>query len=187
MKLKAKLIYLIASICLVIAIISIGVLAASKATVTLGGTVSFTATDVFCEVTGSFQNVSGTAPVLSKLEFNASSQQPDQSTWANNPINFDNDATDIVLTITIKNKSNERDLIVKMVDNISEEDAVEDLGKDVKFDGQPYTFGEEHKIGINGEKTFTITFSYTNLDYGLDDAPYNYTITLLDESLRPNL
>ena len=180
MKLKVKLISTIASFCLILAIICVGVWAASTGTVRIGGTVSFNATDIFCDVTGSFANVEGEAPILTKLEFNAANDSPDQSSWANNPINFNKTATPIVLTITIFNRSTERELLVTMVDNIEEKDAVEDLGKSVTFGGSEYAFGSQKKIGVNTTLSFEITFTYTNVDFGLKDAPYNYTINLLN-------
>lgn len=179
MRLKAKLISLIASFCLVIAIVSIGVWAAGSGTVTIGGTVSFNATDVFCDVTGSFANVQGTAPAPEKLSWSASSEPTDFSSWKNMAINYDEDATPIVFTITIKNNSDERFIKVKLTDTA---DTTKNLTKTVKFDGQLYTLGEEVKVLKSETKSFEITFTYSEPDLSFSDAPWGYSLSLVDEN-----
>ena len=112
---KAKLVSTIAAFCLVLALMVVGVLAASSVTVNLGGSLSFTASDVDATVkvvaTGCAEaaTVNGTGDYTKT--FNADSEE---NSWTKDDIDLtfsDKDAP-IVITITVTNNSDERALKV---------------------------------------------------------------------------
>ncbi len=183
MSLKAKLISTISAMCLVIALVSVGVWAASTATVNLSGTLTFSATDVYCDVSGTFAGMKDTAPSLDTLKWDSKSTAANTptsgnvSTWAGNALNFQDDGTAITLTITIKNNSSERAITVSLTDTAT---ATTGLGKAITYGGSAYTSGASQTIAKSGTATFVITFSLSdaNLDTTVTNAPYAYTLTL---------
>ncbi len=115
MSLKAKLVSTVAAFVMVLALMVVGVLAASSATVNLGGSISFTSDHVLAtvsvSVSGSEQDatVNGTGDYTHS--FTSSTTAPD-NTWAKDDIDlsFADQDTDIVITITVVNDSTERAL-----------------------------------------------------------------------------
>ena len=63
MKIKAKLVSTIAAACLVIALLVTGVWAVSTASVTLGGSISFSATNVHATIEGSITGAAETVSI----------------------------------------------------------------------------------------------------------------------------
>ena len=112
MTLKAKLVSTIAAFALVLALLVVGVLAASSATVNMSGSLSFTADDVAATVkvssTGAKQNISAADKTIS---FDSSNDTASQ-TWNDLDLAFSDKNTDIVITIEIKNDSTERAMTV---------------------------------------------------------------------------
>ena len=115
MSLKAKLVSTVAAFVMVLALMVVGVLAASSATVNLGGSISFTSDHVLAtvsvSVSGSEQDatVNGTGDYTHS--FTSSTAAPN-NTWAKDDIDlsFASQDTDIVIKITVKNDSTERAL-----------------------------------------------------------------------------
>ncbi|MBO5021883.1 MAG: hypothetical protein J6C53_00170 [Clostridia bacterium] len=195
MSLKAKLISTISAMCLVIALVSVGVWAASTATVNLSGTLTFSATDVYCDVSGTFAGMKDTAPSLATLKWDSKSTAAntpttgDVSTWAGNALNFKDDGTAITLTITIKNNSTERGIKVKLDDTAA---TTTGLSRTVKYgatvatatntytDASAQTLVKSASTSSKSTLVFVITFALTdaNLDKTLTNAPYAYTLTL---------
>lgn len=116
---KAKLVSTIAAFCLVLALMVVGVLAASSATVNLGGSLSFIASDVDATVTvnatGCSETIDGSSPNYSHT-FDAGSEESD---WTNENIDltFSDKDTDIVITIKVTNNNEERALKVSFTDS----------------------------------------------------------------------
>lgn len=110
---KAKLVSTIAAFCLVLALMVVGVLAATSATVQLGGSLSFTAKDVVATVkvsaTGCTETINGEGDYTKSF-----TSADETAAWTKNDINltFSNKTTDIVITITIKNDAADRALTV---------------------------------------------------------------------------
>lgn len=106
---KAKLVSTIAAFCLVLALMVVGVLAATSATVNLGGTISFTAQDVVATVTAKSTGAATdmTTDTYTKT-FNASTAEDDVANvadWDDISLQFANKTTDIVITVTITNNA----------------------------------------------------------------------------------
>ena len=107
MKLKAKLISTIAAFAMVLCLTIVGVWAAATVTVSVTGTVSYTATDVDATVTGTITGINETDKNFSKT-FNAASTE-NSGAWDLSGITFVKNQ-DVVITLTVKNNSTERPL-----------------------------------------------------------------------------
>lgn len=111
---KAKLVSTIAAFCLVLALMVVGVLAASSATVDLGGSISFTASDVVATVSVSASGSAEDATVNGTGVYTESFDSTDNPTasWTKNDINltFASKDAPIVITIAVQNDSDERAL-----------------------------------------------------------------------------
>ena len=187
MSLKMKLTASVSAFFLVLGLMLMGVFAVEKATVNMGGSISFTATDVYARVTGSIANAQGeyASYTLPKLEFSAENGSPDQSGWSNLNLNFDDQATPIEVTIKVENLSAQNTLRVNLNDTITS--TVANFKKEVKVVGSdvPYINASDITLqpdtgSTDNETTFTITFSVENRNNSVS-ADFNYQINLFDQ------
>lgn len=114
MKLKAKLISTIAAFAMVLCLTIVGVWAAATVSVSVTGTVSYTATDVDATVTGTITGITETGKDFSK-SFNAGSTD-NSGAWDLSGITFVKNQ-DVVITLTVKNNSTERPLEATLANN----------------------------------------------------------------------
>ena len=190
MTLKMKLTALIASFTLVIGLMLMGVFAVNQATVNMGGSINFTATDVYARVTGKIENAQGeyANKELPPIEFSAENDTPDQSEWSGLNLLFDDDATPIEVTITVENLSTQNTLRVNLNDKLSS--TVENFEKVVENDGRAYTNHTDITLQPNGQEndstTFTITMSVTNKNNSLT-ADFDYELNLFDQYYVPQI
>lgn len=110
MSLKAKLISTIAAFCLVISLLFVGVFAANNVSIQMGGQVTFTATDVYGDVTITYSGAANN-PARLYADFDAST--PDGTvTWdEGNPSEQNlvfNQGDPIRVTIAIHNEADDR-------------------------------------------------------------------------------
>ena len=184
MSLKMKLTASISAFFLVVGLMLMGIFAVNQATVNMGGSISFTATDVYARVTGKIENAQGeyANKELPTLEFSAENDTPDQSGWSNLNLLFDDDATPIVIKVTVENLSAQNTLRVNLNDTLSS--TVENLEKVVKNDGEDYTNQTDITLQPNGQEndstTFTITMSVTNKNNSVT-ADFDYELNLFDQ------
>ena len=184
MNLKMKLTASISAFFLVVGLMLIGIMAVNQATVNMGGSISFTATDVYARVTGKIENAQGeyANKELPTLEFSAENDTPDQSGWSNLNLLFDDDATPIVIKVTVENLSAQNTLRVNLNDTLSS--TVGNLEKVVKRDGQEYANQTDITLQPNGQEndstTFTITMSVTNKNNSVT-ANFDYELNLFDQ------
>ena len=191
MSLKMKLTASVSAFFLVLGLMLMGVFAVEKATVNMGGSISFTATDVYARVTGSIANAQGeyANKTLPTLEFSAEDDTPDQSGWSNLNLNFDDQATPIEVTIKVENLSAQNTLRVNLNDTITS--PVENFKKEVEVVGSDVPYENASEITLqpdtgttNNETTFTITFSVENRNNSVS-ADFNYQINLFDQYYVP--
>ena len=184
MSLKMKLTASISAFFLVVGLMLIGIMAVNQATVNMGGSISFTATDVYARVTGKIENAQGeyANKELPTLEFSAENDTPDQSGWSNLNLLFDDDATPIVIKVTVENLSAQNTLRVNLNDTLSS--TVGNLEKVVKNDGEDYTNQTDITLQPNGQEndstTFTITMSVKDKNTSLT-ADFDYELNLEDQ------
>lgn len=114
MKLKAKLISTIAAFAMVLCLTIVGVWAAATVTVSVTGTVSYTATDVDATVTGTITGITESGKNFEKT-FNAASTD-NSGAWDLSGITFVKNQ-DVVITLNVKNNSTERPLQATLANN----------------------------------------------------------------------
>ena len=191
MSIKLKLVSCISAFILVLGIFIFGVLSAEQATVNLGGSISFEATDVYARVTGRVQNAQ-TNPTLETLEFSAYNDTPDQSSWSGLELQFDSRATNITIEVTVENLSMERELTVNLTDMI--ETSTDNLGKSITLDNGAYVSGTNTTVPVatssdsatnTSKVTFLITFDVIDHNSSLPSTDFDYDINLYDENYTP--
>ena len=190
MSIRLKLVSCISAFILVLGIFIFGVLSAQQVTVNLGGSISFDATDVYARVTGRVQNAQDN-PTLETLEFSADNDNPDQSSWSGLQLQFDSQATNITIEVTVENLSIERTLTVNLTDMI--QTSTDNLRKTISLDGGIYLSGANETIPVatsNDENntskvTFVITFDVIDHNSSLPSTDFDYDINLYDESYTP--
>lgn len=114
MKLKAKLISTIAAFAMVLCLTIVGVWAAATVTVSVTGTVSYTATDVDATVTGTITGITESGKNFEKT-FNAASTE-NSGAWDLSGITFVKNQ-DVIITLNVKNNSTERPLQATLANN----------------------------------------------------------------------
>ena len=189
---KAKLITSICAFFLVLALLAAGVWAAKTVNISIGGTVNFTATSVYCNVDGVIKGSKEGTQNLTQLHFEADESESSTLTgsWTPN-LNFvdegDTMGQDITMTITITNLAT-RGLNVTLTDTSSSQDlGIEDqnVGIDIKYgttaeNATTYTSGTTQTItaGTTSSHTtgvFVITFHLATKN---NPATLNYNFTV---------
>ena len=189
MTLKMKLTASISAFFLVVGLMLMGIFAVNQATVNMGGSINFTATDVYARVTGKIENAQGeyADKELPTIEFSAENGTPDQSEWSGLNLLFDDDATPIVITVKVENLAKDRKLTASLTDNTATN---ENLVKDLKQDGVTYTSGTTKDLDAStGEgtstTTYVVTFSIADRNKSLPQMDFDLDIALYDESETP--
>ena len=181
MKLTAS----ISAFFLVVGLMLIGIMAVNQATVNMGGSISFTATDVYARVTGSIANDTS-SPSNLDVTYSAEETTGDPTVWNDLSLAFDSQATPIEVTITVENLSPQNTLRVNLNDTLSS--TIGNLEKVVKNDGEDYTNQTDITLQPNGQEndstTFTITMSVTNKNNSVT-ADFDYELNLEDQYYVP--
>lgn len=183
---KAKLVSTIAAFCLVLALMVVGVLAASSATVDLGGSISFTAKDVVATVSVSASGSAEDATVNGTGVYTESFDSTDNPTasWTKNNINltFASKDAPIVITIAVQNDSDERALTLTAAtlpsvtgDNIN----LKSLQYDMNDADAPKNLTTEAVTVPAGEKVEIImTISITDANASVTGSSWTADFTL---------
>ena len=181
MKLTAS----ISAFVLIIGLMLMGVFAVNQATVNMGGSISFTATDVYAHVTGSIANDTS-SPSNLDVTYSAEETTGDPTVWNDLSLAFDSQATPIEVTITVENLSQQNTLRVNLNDTLSS--TIGNLEKVVKNDGGDYTNQTDITLQPNGQEndstTFTITMSVLDKNTSLT-ADFDYELNLFDQYYVP--
>ena len=103
----------------------------------------------------------------------------DESDWTNLELNFDSDASPILIEITVENLSTDRELQVSLENDIQ----ASGLNISITKDSQPYTAGNTAMLAKStGDGTSTTTFvmslTVANPDENLTDANFNYILNI---------
>ena len=181
MSLKMKLTASISAFFLVVGLMLIGIMAVNQATVNMGGSISFTATDVYAHVTGSIANDTS-SPSNLDVTYSAEETTGDPTVWNDLSLAFDSKATPIEVKITVENLSQQNTLRVNLNDTLSS--TIGNLEKVVKNDGGDYTNQTDITLQPNGQEndstTFTITMSIIDKNTSLT-ADFDYELNLFDQ------
>ena len=186
MSAKVKLISFISAFVLVLGIMIIGVLSAEQVKVNIGGSVSFNATNVYARVSGDISGAGSGNKTFSTLTYSASETTGDESDWTNLALNFDSDASPILIEITVENLSTDRELQVSLENDIQ----ASGLNISITKDSQPYTAGNTAMLPAStgdgsSTTTFTLTLIVANPDQSLTDVNFGYILNMYDESSVP--
>ena len=177
MKLTAS----ISALILVLGFMLMGIVAVNQATVNMGGSISFTATDVYAHITGSIANDTS-SPSNLDVTYSAEETKGDPTVWNDLSLAFDSKATPIEVTITVENLSQQNTLRVNLNDTLSS--TIGNLEKVVKNDGEDYTNQTDITLQPNGQEndstTFTITMLVVDKNTSLT-ANFDYKLTLEDQ------
>lgn len=166
MKLKAKLATTCAAFCLILCLTIVGVWAVTTASIPMGGSVGFTASDVDATISGSFTGISGSQD-LTTLKLDASTTDVESvdgyKTWQGWKLNFANKTQDIVLTITVTNDNTERAIDATFTNNTSAltNMTVSLTGGDAAGSGS-YTSGSKVTIQPGQSVVFKVTLDVTD-------------------------
>ena len=169
MSLKVKLISTISAFILVLSMLFVGVFAAQNVQLNVGGNVSFTASSVYAKITGSYVGTKeqpSTAKELTQIDIDADTtdgavSMPDD--WTSLPLNFDESASPITVTITIQNLAEDRAIAVSLTDNTDITGVnVARAYNSSSFSGN--TTNQTISGGQSGTFTFTLTVSSQNND-----------------------
>jgi hypothetical protein len=162
---------------MVFSMLIVGVFSTSNASVSMGGSLTFTASGVYAKVERKIENAVGVSSSdVETLNFSASDTTSEKS-WAKD-LSFDSNGTSIVMTITVTNLATDRPLYVKLVDNVG---SVANLTKTIQNGTSTYKNKEIEVEENNGTTTFTITFS-VDPNVSLNNATYDFTINLYNEA-----
>ena len=191
MSLKVKLISCISAVVLVIGLMIFGVFSVERASVNLGGTVSFEATNVYCKITGQITGAEESPVTPQELNYSANSEPTEEqlASW-NNDLNFTEDAQAIEIEVTVENLAT-RELIVSVDDlTTSSNNVLRSMTKTVGGASKSYTSGSLYTIPAStGEGSANTSKATFTLKLEVDDpnnsasATYNYRVNLRDESV----
>ena len=165
MSLKVRLISCISAFIIVLSMLFIGVYAAQSVELNVGGSVSFTASSVYADITGSYVGTvehPSTAEDLTPIHITADTTDGAvsmPSDWTNMPLNFDESGSPITVTITIQNLASDRAIAVSLTDNTSI------TGVNVARTYNSSSFSDNtssQTINGGGMGTFTFTLTVTN-------------------------
>ena len=185
MKLKAKLATTCAAFCLILCLTIVGVWAVTTASIPMGGSVGFTASDVDATISGSFTGISGSQD-LTTLKLDASTTDVESvdgyKTWQGWKLNFANKTQDIVLTITVTNDNTERAIDATFTDNTSAltNMTVSLAGGDAAGSAS-YTSGTEVTIPTGQSVIFKVTIHVENAN---NSASATLALNLLLENVE---
>ncbi len=191
MSLKVKLISCISAVVLVIGLMIFGVFSIERASVNLGGTVSFEATNVYCKITGQITGAEESPVTPQELNYSANSEPTEEqlASW-NNDLNFTEDAQAIEIEVTVENLAS-RELIVSVEDlTTTSNNVIRSMSKTVGEASEGYTSGSLYTIPAStGEGSANTSKATFTLKLEVDDpnnsasATYNYHVNLRDESV----
>ena len=190
MTLKTKLISSISAFVLVLAMLIVGVWAATQANIAMGGTINFQATNVYAKVSATVSGMeeNPTLPTLIFSEGADASSETDVEKWSNLDLLFNSSATPIEISVTVENLSTERWLLVDIIEGLDNGKS-DNINKEVKKENSDYTLGETHTlVPSTGDGTskveFTITLTVDNSNYSADTI-YSYIINLNNSNEAP--
>ena len=152
-----------------------GVFATSQATVKLGGSISFTAKNVYAKVSAEITN-SKSDPEIEPITFNNETTDEEATETWTNPLSFKDTGDTITISLTIENLASDRPLYATLYDSIGE---VDNLTKTKSYDGETY-FNSQITVEAKTSETITLTLGVTDLNTSVD-ASYGYGVELSND------
>ncbi len=182
MSLKKKLVTTIGMFCLTCALLLVGVWAISNASVEIGGTISFNATNILATITGNIDGAAAGTTNPEELVYTTTTEPEAAAlaTWKKN-LTFKDTGDTITYTITIKNDSESRKIKASIINNSATGDAItQNITLTVNGATETYTSGEVYEI--DPQKTAVVVATFTVDADVSGSGSYGYTINLQDEN-----
>lgn len=189
MSLKAKLATTLAALCMVICLLTVGVWAAAQINVTVSGSVSFAATDVWAKVSVKSEHAAEDV-TEDYVIFNANPSEDEDSKsttagttdkWGSLSLQFDNATkADIVITIKVENLHEENALKVTVADKYTHEG---DAANNIEVVVVESAEGGDTLNKVGGatvSKTYTITLKMVEKNKSVVATNFGVDITLND-------
>ncbi len=171
MSLKAKLVSSVAAFCLVLALLVVGILAVPSATINMGGSISFQATDVNATVNITVTGTDEKKQPSKSYTFNADTDTQPEA-WTGLNWNF-GEGREITITIVVTNVDTVRQLDVDFT-------APSDMSAS---NVTVSTTGEDTTLAAkNGSVTYTITFKPANENLAVTNASWTAALVLTNHT-----
>ena len=179
MTLKAKLVSTIAAFALVLALLVVGVLAASSASINMSGSLSFTATDVNATVDISVTG-NTTAGDVGDGTYTFNSETPDASkdvTLSGLAWTFASKTSTITLTIVVTNKDATRSLTSTFTPTLTKLADANVTAAASITDGEG-TVGQAQTLAGGESVTYSVTFKIADADKSVSAAAATWSAKL---------
>lgn len=160
------------------------VVAQMNASLTIGGNITFTAKNVYANVsTGTVSGNSSSDSITGKmaeLSYTATNTTDvDASSWTGLVLTFNDNAEDVTITFTITNKSTENELNITVGEITGTEN---NATKTLKIGNEEKDKNAVVKLAKSGESgnstTVTITFSVTDKNANASVSGFGFALTL---------
>ena len=180
MTLKAKLVSTIAAFALVLALLVVGVLAASSASINMSGSLSFTATDVNATVDISVAGNTAPGDVGDgTYTFNSATESGDENVTLNGLAwTFAAKDSTITLTIVVTNKDATRSLTSTLTPTLTDLADANVTANAQATAGVTGTVGQAQTLAAGESVTYTVTFKITNADKSVSAAAATWSAKL---------
>ena len=206
MTLKAKLISSILAFIMVASLMMVGIFASPTVTLQMGGNVSFSANGVYADITGNIvgtqDHPTGSPLQLSTISIDYTNTETEvdlsgeNSDWTAMPLTFDENGSEITVTMNIQNKASDRAIKVTITDNTN----IENVTVERAYNSTTFASNTDTRTingGQNGSYTFKLSVNSQNspasgsfsLDVKLESTEnvepaqkYNATLTYTDQT-----
>lgn len=169
MKKKFKLFATIGSLCLAVAMMTIGVLAATSQTLNVTSNVNFQTATVLVDIEGT---VTGAVETVDKYTYthDATDSTKQPTDWAIGALNFDEDHKVITYTVKVTNKS---EFAIKVTATpVAEKFPT----TDEKMKVEATLSDGADSVAANGEATYTVVLTLLDFSTSFSNTAVNFTI-----------
>lgn len=177
MSLKAKLVTSISAFALVLALLIVGVFAVNSATINMGGSISFQATDVNATVTINVEGTTASDDTDDQtFTFNAEQGNPAEN-WTAKNWEFDT-ARQITVTVTVHNADTVRSLTSTFTAPAA---VTSNLACATTEDSEPITAGVATSgttVAPGEDLVYVMTFTIDDENLAVSSAAWTATLTL---------
>ena len=180
MTLKAKLVSTIAAFALVLALLVVGVLAASSASINMSGSLSFTATDVNATVDISVAGNTAAGDVGDgTYTFNSATQDASKDvTLSDLDWVFASKTSTITLTIVVTNNDSARSLTSTLTPTLTELADANVTASAQATAGVTGTVGQAQTLEAGESVTYTVTFKITDANKSVSSTAATWSAKL---------
>ena len=180
MTLKTKLISYIIAFIMVASLMMVGIFASPTVTLQMGGNVSFSANGVYADITGNIvgtqDHPTGSPLPLSTISIDYTNTETEvdlsgtNSDWTTMPLTFDENGSEITVTMNIQNKASDRAIKVTITDNTN----IKNVTVERAYNSTTFASNTDTRT-INGGQSGRYTFK---LSVGSQNSPASGSFSL---------